>query len=188
MTRKPQSGLTLVELMITLSIVAILLSLSVPLRDMVMNNRRASMINEFVAAVNYTRTEAVTRGQQVSICRSADQATCSLAAGVGWEQGWIVFTDADADGVKDADPADPILKTHGAVTNITMLGNGTVANRVSFSAGGTAFTPPSNGTIRACDSRGLGTAPNIHARDLVIATGGRFRTEKATGGSCPNPP
>ncbi|MGH8530742.1 MAG: GspH/FimT family pseudopilin [Nevskiales bacterium] len=191
--RDSQSGFTLIELMVTLSIVAILLSLSVGMQELVMNNRRAAAINEFIAAINFTRNDAITRGQQVSMCRSANQTSC--ANGAGWEDGWIIFLDRTNPGVLDdadpwdADPAEPngeVLKIHGPVTGLTLRGNANVANFISYNAGGSAFTPPTNGTIMACDSRGLGTAPNFHARRIVIATTGRMNTIKAKAGDiCP---
>lgn len=191
--RYPQSGFTLIELMVTLSIVAILLSLSAPLRDMVMNNRRAASVNEFIAALNFTRNEAITRGQRVSICRSLNQTSC--ANGTGWEDGWIIFLDSTTRGVIDNpapwNPAPPpasgdVLKIHGPVNAATLRGNATVVDSISFSAGGSAFD--SNGTVMVCDARGLGSSPNYFARRVVIAPAGRTRTVKpkpADGSSCP---
>lgn len=88
-------GFTLIELMITLALAAIILTLGVPsFRDIILNNRAATQSNELVTAMNVARSEAVRRGARVSVCPSNDQATCT--GGTDWAIGWIVFLDGAA--------------------------------------------------------------------------------------------
>ncbi|MCB1919947.1 MAG: GspH/FimT family pseudopilin [Candidatus Competibacteraceae bacterium] len=109
-----QPGFTLIELIITLAIAAIVLTIGVPsFQEMMRNNRAATHANEFMNALNLARSEAVKRGQGVSLCPSTDQATCT--GGGDWKDGWIVFIDADANGngIQDEFATD----SNGAVDN-----------------------------------------------------------------------
>lgn len=83
------SGFTLIELIVTLAVFAIILLIAVPsYRDLILNNRGVSQINDLVAGLNYARSEAIKRGISVSVCASSDGATCN--AGSDWSQGWII--------------------------------------------------------------------------------------------------
>jgi len=90
-------GFTLIELMITVAVVAIVLAIGVPsFQEMMRNNRAATHMNGIIGALNLARSEAIKRGRRVSLCPSSDQAGCS---GSDWAKGWIVFVDtATADG------------------------------------------------------------------------------------------
>jgi type IV fimbrial biogenesis protein FimT len=100
---KRSRGFTLVELMITLALAAIILSLAVPgFQDIIRNNRAATQSNELVAALSLARSEAVKRGARVSLCPSTDQASCT--GGTDWADGWIVFLDTAAN-----DAAPPVV-------------------------------------------------------------------------------
>lgn len=174
-----QTGFTLVELMVALSVAAILLMLSVGFAELVADNRRTAAINEFVAALHYARLEAVTRAARVTICRSANQNSCG--DGAGWETGWIVFTDPANPGVVDRD--EQILKVHEALAAMTLRGNSHIADRVSYTPMGTSLG--FNGTFTLCDARGFQANGKYHARQILLGTGGRARTKVPTaGGSC----
>ena len=95
---KRDYGFTLVELMVTLVIAAILLTAGVPsFTTLIKNNRLTTSTNELVGALTLARSEAVKRGLRVTVCKSADQASCDTS-GTGWQQGWIVFTDENNSG------------------------------------------------------------------------------------------
>ncbi len=91
-------GFTLIELMVTVSVAAVLLGLGVPaFRQTIISNRLTSAANEFMAALTYARSEAIRRGVPVALCKSSDGANCSLG-GNKWESGWMAFVDANRDG------------------------------------------------------------------------------------------
>ena len=128
-----QLGFSIVELMITLLLASILLTVGVPsFSNLLANNRITSQANELITGLNLARSEATKRGQRISICSKQDSSTC--AADTDWSTGWLVFLDPDGDGV--IANADDVLREWEAVggdTNltssanfITYLGNGSV--------------------------------------------------------------
>ena len=113
-------GFTLIELVVTIAILAILLVIAIPsFKALIINNRITTQANEFVSDVTYARAEAVRRNTRVSICKSNDGAACAL--GADWSGGWIVFTDAPIYGV--VSPGDNILRVRGALTTGAALVN-----------------------------------------------------------------
>ncbi len=116
---KKQHGFTLVELMVTLSVAAIVLAVGVPsFRDFVQNNRAATQANHLVLAFNTARSESVNRGSRVSVCASTDQSTCS--ASTNWATGWILFTD-DSGVNGDRDGSDTIIRVWDTLSGSTTL-------------------------------------------------------------------
>jgi len=91
-TPRRARGFTLLELMTTITIVAVLLAIGVPsMRSMIQRNRVSSANNDLAASIAYARTTAINRGQLVSMCPSADGNSCT-SAGQDFEPGWIVYT------------------------------------------------------------------------------------------------
>ena len=88
-------GFTLFELMVTLAVAALILSLGVPgFRSFIQNNRATTHTNDLVTALNLGRSEATRRGASVLLCSSSDGATCSGSN--DWSSGWIVRSSAGA--------------------------------------------------------------------------------------------
>ena len=81
----PAAGFTLMELMMTIAVLAILTTLAVPaFTQFIQNNRLAGQANEVVASLQFARTEALKRGSWAELCASSDQASCSGTMGDGW--------------------------------------------------------------------------------------------------------
>jgi prepilin-type N-terminal cleavage/methylation domain-containing protein len=107
--RKTQHGFTLMELMVTLTVVAILVGVATPtFRQFSGNSRTVATTNSLVNALAVARSEALHRSTPVSVCASTDMQTCNATA--DWtNQGWIVFTDPANAGV--VDPGELVLQT-----------------------------------------------------------------------------
>ena len=84
------AGFSTVELMVALAIAAILLTVAVPsFRSLIQKQRMTTTVNEFFAAVNLTRSEAIQRGTRVDLVPAGD--------GTDWAKGWVVFIDKNND-------------------------------------------------------------------------------------------
>lgn len=91
-------------MMVTVSVLGVLAAIAAPsFNNAILGNKLAAFANDFVGASQLARSEAIKRNAIVRLCRSADGATC---AGSGtFQQGWIVFHDADNDGAVDSGEA-----------------------------------------------------------------------------------
>jgi type IV fimbrial biogenesis protein FimT len=165
-------GFTLIELMVTLAVAAIIMTVAVPsFNNLIRNNRLTVQNNELVSTLLVARSEAVKRSTTVTVCASSDQATCDTS---NWESGWIVFADFNADRVVDAGGGtcavgeDCILFTGNAFNGGNTLRSSLFTNSgfVQYSAQGTIDSP---GTFTVCDSRGTSSAKaaNVNARSNV---------------------
>ncbi|WP_084188932.1 GspH/FimT family pseudopilin [Salinisphaera hydrothermalis] len=129
-------GFTLLELMVTLAVAVVLLTIAIPsYRSVVTRNSLATNVNDLVGSLNYARSEAVGRGTTVYVCASRNQSSCR-DDGV-WSDGWIVY--APAPDATDTSPAtDNILRVHGATgSGFTLTANGGAP--LSFNADGFAI-------------------------------------------------
>jgi type IV fimbrial biogenesis protein FimT len=89
-------GFTLVELMVTIMVLALLLGIGMPsFRDASLSSRLGAYANDLVASAQLARSEAIKRNAPVTLCASEDGATCA-ADGTDWNVGWIVINDDDA--------------------------------------------------------------------------------------------
>jgi type IV fimbrial biogenesis protein FimT len=83
-----EQGFTLLELMVTIAVMAILVMIAVPnLNDAVLGGKLSSYANNLVASAYLARGEAVKRNAVITLCASSDGSTCTG----GWEQGWVVL-------------------------------------------------------------------------------------------------
>jgi prepilin-type N-terminal cleavage/methylation domain-containing protein len=162
MDKHQQSGFTLYELMITLMVVAIILSFGIPnLRDFTLNSRMTSTANDLHAAFMMARTEAAHAKTNVTICASADPMGAANCGGT-WDQGYVVFIDDDANQVRDAGEA--ILRSHPPTETGVLLrvANGATYFMYAPSGLGRLDTGgnPALSQVVICDERGNDDGPS----------------------------
>lgn len=126
-----QKGFTLVELMITLAVLAIVLSLAAPsFSSMLRDNRASTLGSELQGALQFARSEAVKRRQSVIICRSNAGGT-GCANGDDWASGWLV-RQSGGQVIKVWDSASG-LAIVGPNAGLSFLGNGMASSASNFS-------------------------------------------------------
>jgi type IV fimbrial biogenesis protein FimT len=133
MNIRQQRGFNLIELMLGITVLAIVLGLGVPsFIDMIRENRLISQSNDLLIALNFTRSEALKRGLRVTVCPGTATA---CTGGTDWNAGVLVFTD-DIGTVGTLDAGDEALQswpaatsgfTAGGPASITFLPNGAQA-------------------------------------------------------------
>lgn len=161
-SRRAASGFTLLELMVTLAVLAVLAGIAIPsLSDATLASKLKASANDLVAGVAMGRSEAIKRNAVTSMCVSSDGSSCGSG---GWDQGWIIISDST---VLDKHPAAPTgFKVSSSVT------------KIDFQPTGVGNTQAS---ITVCRS-----APSAGAQERVVnvsATGRAYVSKTATG-SC----
>ncbi|MEX2132118.1 MAG: GspH/FimT family pseudopilin [Pseudohongiellaceae bacterium] len=164
-----QSGFTIIELLITVSIVGILAALSLPsFVDTIESMRTNSQAKTLLSALNLARSEAIRRGANIAMCASGDGADCEADA---WSEGWIVFQDNNADADGDAgsvDAGDEIIRVYeniGGGSTMTFTVDLFEYDSQGFNATGALQT------ILICPS----TDNADNARSIEISAAGRGR-------------
>jgi len=152
------------ELMVTISILAISLSLGIPSLGAFIHNQQLRSENQRLHIdLLYARSMALNQGQQVVICAASDADSC--ADKPNWEQGWIIFIDSNND--REYQPQEQRLRIASAMNSLQARSS-IYRRKIRFYPDGSAVGSAARITI--CDSRG-----RKHARALVIANSGRIR-------------
>jgi type IV fimbrial biogenesis protein FimT len=176
--RSTQHGLSLIELIVSVTIVAILLSIGVPSYRYVTNsNRVAAEVNGLLMDMQFARSESLKEGRTVTVCPATAALTC--AASTNWQNGWIVFMDINGNGQVDNAATEVVLRSQPsfAANNDTFVSDNKVQfvtfNREGFAAG---LPAPAAGyiTVTLHDK----TSASQWTRCLEINTIGKLRTER----------
>lgn len=181
---KAESGFTLIELMVTVSIAAVLMMVAVPsLTTFRRNAELTSITNTLVASINTARTEALKRGVSAMVV--------PVSNGSIWTNGWVVFVDTD--GTRTfGETTDTLVFTQNATPNfIAIVGNGpamTGTPRIIFDPSGypvTAAGTPGNFTLRVSRTDVSTTSAPEETRLIIAARTGRVRVCKPTSATDP---
>lgn len=120
--RAQERGFTVIELMVTLAVLAIVVGFAIPgFQSIINSNRLAGTSNEFIAALQTARIEAIRRGRRVVVCASANtNAGADADCATSGIDGWITFVDEDTDGELGA--GDTLLRNAGFDGTIQVSG------------------------------------------------------------------
>jgi type IV fimbrial biogenesis protein FimT len=152
-----QSGFNLIELMISVTVGGIVLSIAVPsFMGLIKNNRITAQTNDLLTAMHLARNEAINRGHDIRVL--------PLSGTTDWASGWQVRLDVDSDGVTDAG-VDTVLRNYDAIKKSTLVGT---ATSVTYESSG--FVSAVNAitlTAEECDT-GKDNKPDLKATLYVI--------------------
>ena len=164
------AGVTLIELLIVISIIAVLTTMAMPaLGNLNQSVASLSARSGLSVSINQARIQAAMQGRQVVVCPSSNKTDCEH--NLRWQHGWISFTDSNKNGEHDADE-DIIGITQGQPSGVAIVST-SGRHRIRYQADGTS--DGSNLTLTICDRRGLNSA-----RTLVISNSGRLRSGTPT--------
>ncbi|MDE1168121.1 MAG: GspH/FimT family pseudopilin [Pseudomonas sp.] len=159
-----QHGFNLIQLMISLAIVATLLQLASPtFSRMLENHRREVLANELAAGLRAAKTEAVLRSQDVVI----------HALEGDWSAGWRIIVDLSGQGADD--DSNPVLFVRNGKAAFKVVGNRPVQSHVRFTGMGWPRLDAGGfqaGSLHLCEAG----EPFSHYR-IVVAASGRIRIE-----------
>jgi type IV fimbrial biogenesis protein FimT len=178
-----QQGLTLVELMVTVAILVILGSIAAPSFSRLLADQRLSgAANALLADINFTRSEAIRRGVNVTACPSATASAANPSCSISndWVVGWIVFVDSDGNGTRNtvAGNSETLLRASTAVAGVSSILSTSGGSTVTFVRfNGRGLSPGAQQNIVLTNNN------TAFDRTLCITAAGRPRVSK--GSSCP---
>ncbi|WP_304641609.1 GspH/FimT family pseudopilin [Pseudomonas sp.] len=156
-----ERGFTLIELMVTIAVAAIILSLAIPsFTEATLGSKLRATANNLAAAATLARSEAIKRREQVVLCASSNGSSC----GGSWEQGWIVLGGSTVIRTQGAAPKG--FKVNGDQSSLT------------FQPTGVGSTPANFTVCRATPSVGS------QERTVTISATGRASVERTSAGAC----
>lgn len=158
-------GFTLVELLFTLAIIAIALSIAAPsFSEMLSNQRASTAAHELRSALDFARETAAHSGQPISV----------VANHGDWAAGWEIFVDPDNRGTRA--PEQALLAVHDPLTGIRIHTDSTSRRFIHYIPRGNAIQP--NGAFHAGTLTLCGEGRSSFR--IVFNKAGRIRTESAT--------
>lgn len=164
--RRVNQGYSLYELLMTLALAALVLTLGLPsFGKLVADKRLTAETNALFHAIHRARKTSIVRRRVVSVCPSVDGNSCT--SGYDWSSGWIVFANVDRDSPPQVDANEPVLARHRVEDTVQI-----VANRRGFTLRAVHLRA-TNGTLVVCDRAG-----RADPRALVVSYTGRPRVTR----------
>ena len=172
-----QRGLSLIELMITLAVLAVVVSIAVPnFNTMIANNRTLSLGEDMATALSFARTEAVKRGARVSLCGSTDGTACDGS----FANSWLVVVDSATSDDAAAVTVDTVLRqwqAPGANEAVAVTQGGNAVTFIRFTRKGMLGRSASGTVTINANASGCSTA-----RDVTVGVAGLLNMAKSTTG------
>ena len=171
--RAREYGYSLLELMMTIAVAAVILTLGLPsFSSLKARNAQRVELDALFHAVHLARKGSIMRKQVVSLCPTADGNTCT--PGRDWSGGFLMFENSDRDEPPELDDGEIVLHRHHASRSVKIT-----ANRRGFTLRAT-FLRATNGTLVVCDRAG-----RVTPKALVISYTGRPRVAERTPRGAP---
>lgn len=171
-------GFTLIELMVTIAVAAILLSLALPsFRNMIVTSRLNSVSAELTDAIGFARFEAIKRNRTIVFCRVANETATNCATGANWSH-WVVGLRTGANSVEVVRRGE--VNTYGGSLRVTSQ---MTNSRVVFNGDGLARSDNGNlitdttGRMTVCANSG----PSEGTRRITMGAASRMSVERITG-------
>lgn len=195
---KKNSGFTLLELIVGITIAAILAALTVPsFLQAIRTNRGVGDANGILAVLTFARNEAIKRDATVMLCASSNGSSCSTSA--TWDKGYLLYVDANGDGSYDSSPApaDVLIRAEAPLSGTSTINlcsgkptasAGTSLSTISFSGTGQVTSQayfdvnPTTKTGSACPAST--TAKVTGERYVVLRQIGRANVCDPTDTNC----
>lgn len=166
----------MLEILMVVAIGAILVAVAVPsLQDTISRNARDSIQLDLQTSLALARSQSVTLSTTTSVCHSANQTSCSNSAGSDWDDGWLVFSDFDGDGVVDSSDGDTLLQIHPPANGVVAIellnsSNATLTNEfVQFDDDGFLNNSTGGAYFKFCDPDNIAA----NTRAIWISNTGR---------------
>lgn len=163
-TGKRSSGITLLELLIVMTLVAIILGAGAPsFREIALNARRAEQVNALLRGLHVARSTAILRAEPIVLCKSGGGSQC-LTDARAWSDGWLMFANRDRDSPPRVDPGESVLAIQPPTERIVVRANRNAVIYWPFALAGTTVS------FVFCDERGASAA-----RAIIVSQTGRPR-------------
>lgn len=151
--------MTLTEILITLSVVGVLTSVSVPsLSGLTESGQVRADTSSLFSSLQLARSQSAARNSRVSLCKIDPAAPTTCANGEAWESGWIVFEDTNLDG--DRDVGEQIFSTTMGMNPNTAVTTADYPTVISFLPSGSVSN---NGTFVICVNGNTANTISINA-------------------------
>jgi type IV fimbrial biogenesis protein FimT len=145
LSTNPARGFTLIELMVTVSLVAVLAALAAPsLYQFASRNAVRALSSDFTSGVQRARLEAVNKNMCASICMSTNASDANpkcVVTGEDWARGWIVFTNPSCNSTITATDPTPgsviaVRDSSGSRFTLNNLSSNSGLRSITFSSRG----------------------------------------------------
>jgi type IV fimbrial biogenesis protein FimT len=165
-------GFTLIEMLMTMAIAAILLTIGIPsFRYVTNSNRIAGELNGLLGDLQFARAEAIKEGRNVTVCVSSDAANC--ANSTTWQSGWIVFSDPANLGAAGAG-GETILRVQASFSSSDTFNASNNVSAITFNREGYAIGM-ANGTLISLHES---TNTSAWTRCLLINLSGQMTSQQ----------